>query len=280
MSGKPPKKPRGKATGSKLTQKSTKKFANKPSNKATQKSKKKSSNEASKEPAKNFANESNKKRTTREKSEHVKSAKGRKTSSTKWLKRQLNDPYVAKAQMDGYRGRAAYKLLEIDEKAKLLEPGMMVVDLGAAPGGWCQVAANRGCKVIGLDLLEIDPLPDVIMIQMDFMDDDAPDQLIQAMKDMGSDKADIVLSDMAPNTIGHKNTDHLRIMHLVELAYDFAKDVLQEGGSFLAKTRQGGTSNDVLNMLKKDFKTVKHIKPPSSRKDSSESFVLAQGFRG
>lgn len=280
MSNKPPKKPKKKGIGSKLTQKSTKKFANKPPKKSTAKETGKTKEKSAGTPAGNFANESNKKRTTREKSAHVKSAKGRKTSSTRWLKRQLNDPYVAKAHMDGYRGRAAYKLIEIDEKAKLLEPDMMVVDLGAAPGGWCQVAANKGCKVIGLDILEIDPLPGVTMVQMDFNDDDAPERLMAAMKEMGNEKADIVLSDMAPNTIGHKNTDHLRIMHLVELAYYFAKDVLKEEGSFLAKTRQGGTSNDVLNMMKKDFKTVKHIKPPSSRKDSSECFVLAQGFRG
>lgn len=227
--------------------------------------------------SKNFANKGNKKRSTREKSEHVKTAKGRKTSSTKWLKRQLNDPYVAKAQMEGYRGRAAYKLLEIDEKLKLLEPDMMVVDLGSAPGGWCQVASNKGCKVIGLDLLEIDPLYGVEMLQMDFTDDDAPEKLIEAMQ---GQKADIVLSDMAPNTIGHKNTDHLRIMALVEMAYYFAKDVLKPDGVFLAKTRQGGTSSDVLAMMKKNFKTVKHVKPPSSRKESSETFVVAQGFRG
>ena len=221
------------------------------------------------------------KRMAREKSAHVKTAKGRKGSSTKWLKRQLNDPYVAKAQMEGYRGRAAFKLLEIDEKLKLLEHGMVVVDLGCAPGGWCQVAANKGCKVIGLDLLEVNPLPEVTLLEMDFNDEDAPDKLMEAIVNIsGNEKADIVLSDMAPNTIGHKNTDHLRIMHLVELAYYFAKDVLKQDGVFLAKTRQGGTSNDVLNMLKKDFKTVKHIKPPSSRPDSSENFVIAQGFRG
>lgn len=225
---------------------------------------------------KKFANKTSKKRTSRDKAERVKTAKGRKTSSTKWLKRQLNDPYVAKAQMEGYRGRAAYKLIEIDEKTDILKPGMLVVDLGAAPGGWCQVASNKGCDVIGLDLLEIDPLPGVQMIQMDFMDDDAPDKLIAAM---GGQKADLVMSDMAPNTIGHKNTDHLRIMALVELAYDFAQNVLKEEGAFLAKTRQGGTSNDLLAMMKKDFKTVKHIKPPSSRKDSAENFVIAQGFR-
>ena len=217
------------------------------------------------------------KRTTRDKAQHVKTAKGRKTSSTKWLKRQLNDPYVARAQMDGYRGRAAYKLIEIDDKLKLLEPDMLVVDLGAAPGGWSQVAANKGCKVVGSDLLEIDPLPDVTFLQMAFSDDEAPDSLIEQMN---GQKADIILSDMAPNTIGHKNTDHLRIMALVELAYHFAKDVLKPEGAFLAKTRQGGTSSDLLAMMKKDFKTVKHIKPPSSRKDSSETFVIAQGFRG
>ncbi len=223
-----------------------------------------------------FTTQTTKKRSTREKSEHVKTAKGRKTSSTKWLKRQLNDPYVAKAQMDGYRGRAAYKLLEIHERLDLLKPDMTVVDLGSAPGGWAQVASNIGCHVIGLDILEMDPIPGVTLLQMDFMDDDAPQKLIEAMK---GQKADIILSDMAPNTIGHKNTDHLRIMALVELAYDFAKNVLKQDGAFLAKTRQGGTSNDILTMMKKDFKTVKHIKPPSSRKDSSETFVIAQGFR-
>ena len=238
---------------------------------------KKPPKEPNAKPKGKFATQASKKRTTREKTERVKTAKGRKTSSTKWLKRQLNDPYVAKAQMEGYRGRAAYKLIEIDEKLKLLEPNMLVVDLGAAPGGWCQVASNKGCQVIGLDLLEVDPLPDVTMLQMDFNDDDAPDKLIEAMN---GEKADVVLSDMAPNTIGHKNTDHLRIMALVELAYDFAKDVLKPDGAFLAKTRQGGTSHDLLTMMKKDFKTVKHVKPPSSRKDSSETFVIAQGFRG
>lgn len=218
-----------------------------------------------------------KKRTTRDKSEHVKTAKGRKTSSTKWLKRQLNDPYVAKAQMDGYRGRAAYKLIEINEKIDVLKPGMMVIDLGAAPGGWCQVAANAGCKVIGLDLLEMDPIPDVSFFKMDFMDDDAPETLIDAM---GGAPADLVMSDMAPNTIGHKNTDHLRIMALVELAYDFAMQVLREDGTFIAKVRQGGAEDTLLAQMKKNFKTVKHIKPPASRKESSETYVIALGFRG
>ena len=217
-----------------------------------------------------------KKRTSRDKAERVKTAKGRKTSSTNWLKRQLNDPYVAKAQMDGYRGRAAYKLIEINEKIDVLKPGAMVVDLGAAPGGWSQVAVKAGCNVIGLDLLEIDPIPGVTFFQMDFMDDDAPETLIDAMGGAG---ADIVLSDMAPNTIGHRNTDHLRIMALVELAYHFAVQVLKQDGTFIAKVRQGGTENDLLAQMKRDFKTVKHIKPPSSRKESPETFVVAQGFR-
>jgi 23S rRNA (uridine2552-2'-O)-methyltransferase len=223
-----------------------------------------------------------KKRTTRDKAERVKTAKGRKTSSTQWLKRQLNDPYVAKAQMDGYRGRAAYKLIELNDKLDILHPNIMVVDLGAAPGGWTQVAAEKGCKVVGLDLLEMDPIEGATLIQMDFMDDDAPDRLRAAMADMneGLETADLVISDMAPNTIGHKNTDHLRIMALVELAYHFAKEVLTEGGTFIAKVRQGGTENDLLAQMKQDFKTTKHIKPPSSRKESSETYLIAQGFRG
>lgn len=223
-----------------------------------------------------------KKRTTREKTARVKTSKGRTTSSTKWLKRQLNDPYVAKAQMEGYRGRAAYKLIELNEKLDILHPNAMVVDLGAAPGGWCQVAAQKGCKVVGLDLLEMDPIENTTLLQMDFMDDDAPDQLRAAMRELndGSEVADLVISDMAPNTIGHKNTDHIRIMALVELAYDFAKEVLKEDGTFIAKVRQGGTNNDLLAMMKHDFKTTKHIKPPSSRKESSETYLIAQGFRG
>lgn len=217
-----------------------------------------------------------KKRTGRNKTEHVKTAKGRTTSSTRWLKRQLNDPYVAKAEMEGYRSRAAFKLVEINDKIDVLKPGSIVVDLGAAPGGWCQVAAKAGCKVIGLDLLDMDPVPDVAFFKMDFMDDAAPDTLIDAMGGAG---ADIVMSDMAPNTTGHKNTDHLQIMALVELAYDFAQQVLKPDGTFIAKVRQGGTENDLLAQMKKDFKTVKHIKPPASRKESSETYVIALGFR-
>ncbi len=224
---------------------------------------------------------SDKKNIGRNKKTHVKSARGRTTSSTKWLKRQLNDPYVVKAQHDGYRSRAAYKIVEINEKADILKPGMMVIDLGAAPGGWCQVAANIGCKVIGLDLLPIDPISDVKLFEMDFMDDDAPDILKKAMKEMGAeDGADIIMSDMAPNTIGHKNTDHIRIMALVELAYHFALEVLKPEGVFVAKVRQGGTQDELLTLMKKSFKKIKHIKPPASRKDSSETYVVATGFKG
>lgn len=218
-----------------------------------------------------------KKRTTRDKAVRLKTAKGRKTSSTKWLKRQLNDPYVAKAQMEGYRGRAAYKLIEINQKIDVLHAGALVVDLGAAPGGWCQVAEKIGCKVIGLDLLEMDPIPNVTLLQMDFMDDDAPEMLMDII---GGQPVDVVMSDMAPNTIGHRNTDHVRIMALVELAYYFAIDVLKPEGTFIAKVRQGGAQQDLLALIKKSFKTIKHIKPPSSRKESSETYLIAQGFRG
>ena len=207
------------------------------------------------------------KRTARDPSQTVKSAKGRKNSSTQWLKRQLNDPYVREAELKGYRSRAAFKLLEIDEKLDFLRKGQVIVDLGAAPGGWSQVAAQRGATVVAIDLLEIDELPDVKFAQMDFTDDNAPERLIDMME---GKKADCVLSDMAPNTIGHKQTDHLRIMALAEIAFDFAKDVLSPGGTFITKVRQGGAEGDLLNDLKQNFKTVKHIKPPASRKDSAE----------
>jgi 23S rRNA (uridine2552-2'-O)-methyltransferase len=206
----------------------------------------------------------------------VTDAKKRKLSSNLWLERQLNDPYVAKAQAEGWRSRAAYKLIEIDEKIHILKSGQTVVDLGAAPGGWSQVAAKKGCRVIALDLLEMDDVPGVTFFQMDFMDDTAPEILLDAM---GGSGADIVMSDMAHNTTGHKNTDHIRIMALVESAYEFAIEVLKPGGVFLAKVFQGGTENDVLARMKKDFKSVKHIKPPASRKDSSETYVVAMGFR-
>lgn len=213
--------------------------------------------------------------------EKVKTAKGRKTASTNWLKRQINDPYVEKAKKEGYRGRAAYKLVEMNEKLDILKKGQVIVDLGAAPGGWCQVATEKGAKVVALDLLEMDELTDVDFIQMDFMDDDAPERLkdmIRAYNDDGL--ADCVLSDMAPNTTGHKQTDHLRIMAVVEAAYWFAKEVLKPEGAFIAKVFQGGAQNTLLSEMKRDFKTVKHMKPPASRKESSEQYLIATGFKG
>ncbi|MBL4804950.1 MAG: RlmE family RNA methyltransferase [Alphaproteobacteria bacterium] len=213
--------------------------------------------------------------------EKVKTAKGRKTASTNWLKRQINDPYVEKAKKEGYRGRAAYKLVEMNEKLDILKKGQVIVDLGAAPGGWCQVATEKGAKVVALDLLEMDELTDVDFIQMDFMDDDAPERLkdmIRAYNDDGL--ADCVLSDMAPNTTGHKQTDHLRIMAVVEAAYWFAKEVLKPEGAFIAKVFQGGAQNTLLAEMKRDFKTVKHMKPPASRKESSEQYLIATGFKG
>ena len=211
----------------------------------------------------------------------VKSAKKRKTSSRRWLERQLNDPYVAEAQKKGYRGRAAFKLIEIDEKLNLLKSGMVVVDLGAAPGGWSQVAAAKGCKVIAIDLLKIDEIPDVTLFQMDFMEDEAPQMLKDSLlKITPAGLADIVLSDMAPNTIGHKQTDHLRLMAVVEAAYAFACEVLKPEGIFVAKVFQGGAQNTLLAEMKKDFKTVKHMKHPASRQESAEQFVVATGFRG
>ncbi|MBI1301299.1 MAG: rRNA methyltransferase [Alphaproteobacteria bacterium] len=206
----------------------------------------------------------------------VKTSKRRKSSSTRWLKRQLNDPYVIEAEKYGYRGRAAFKLKEIDEKINCLEPGMTIIDLGAAPGGWCQIATEKGCKVIALDLLEMDELPNVTFFRMDFMDDGAPDALIKAL---GGHLADMVMSDMAPNTMGHKQTDHLRIMAVVEAAYYFSLDVLKPGGTFIAKVFQGGTQDTLLKEMKKTFKAVKHIKPPASRKESAEQYVVATGFK-
>lgn len=208
----------------------------------------------------------------------IKTAKGRKISSIRWLERQLNDPYVAKAKKEGYRSRAAYKLLEIDEKVHALKKGQVVVDLGAAPGGWCQVAVQKGCKhVVAIDLLEMDPIPDVTFFQMDFMADEAPETLIGAL---GGERADVVMSDMAHNTIGHAQTDHLKIVALVEAAYEFAVEILAPNGTFIAKVFQGGTEGELLARMKREFKTVKHIKPPASRKESPETYVIAQGFRG
>ena len=217
-------------------------------------------------------------RTKRDKSVRVKTSKGRKDSSTRWLERQLNDPYVKEAQRLGMRSRAGFKIMEIDEKLNLFKKGVKVVDLGAAPGGWAQYAASKGAsEVIAVDLLPIDELPGVTSIEMDFTEDDAEEILFKAL---GNDKADIVMSDMAPNTVGHKQTDHLRIMMLVELAYDFAVKVLKPGGVFVSKVRQGGAQGELLTMMRKDFSTIKHMKPPSSRKGSPEQFVIAIGYRG
>lgn len=213
--------------------------------------------------------------------QRVKTAKRRSLSSKLWLERQINDPYVARAKREGYRSRAAYKLIEIDDKYRFLKPGARVVDLGAAPGGWSQIAAKRvGAtegkgKVIGIDLLEMDAVPGVDFMQLDFLDAAAPDIL----KEKLGGPADIVLSDMAANTTGHRKTDHLRIVALVEAAAEFAAEVLAEGGVFLAKVIQGGTENELLSTLKRSFASVKHVKPQASRADSAELYVLATGFR-
>lgn len=211
--------------------------------------------------------------------QRVKTAKKKTVSQTRWLERQLNDPYVARAKREGWRSRAAFKLIEIDDKYKLLKPGARVVDLGAAPGGWSQVAVKRigpKGKVVGIDLLDIEPIAGVDFAVMDFLDPDAPDKL-RAM--MGG-AADVVMSDMAANATGHKKTDHLKIVALAELAIEFAREVLAPGGSFVAKVLQGGTEGTLLADLKRDFTTVKHVKPAASRKDSAELYVLATGFRG
>jgi 23S rRNA (uridine2552-2'-O)-methyltransferase len=212
----------------------------------------------------------------------VKTARKRSTSSAKWLERQLNDPYVARARKEGWRSRAAYKLLEIDDKYKFLKPGARVLDLGAAPGGWSQVAADRtGAaqgkgKVVAIDLLDMEAIPGVSFAVMDFLAPDAPARLIEML----GGQADVVMSDMAANATGHKRTDHLRIMALAELASALARDVLAPGGTYLAKVLQGGTEGQLLADLKRDFTTVRHVKPAASRSDSAELYVLATGFRG
>ena len=208
----------------------------------------------------------------------LKTAKGRKVSSTRWLERQLNDPYVKRAKAENYRSRAAYKLLELDEKFGLLRGVRTVVDLGIAPGGWSQVVRRKvpQAAVVGIDLLPTDPIDGVTILQMDFMAEDAPGRL----KDALGGPADLVLSDMAANTVGHPQTDHLRTMGLVETGLEFAIEVLRPGGAFVAKVLAGGTDNALLAELKRHFTTVKHAKPPASRKDSSEWYVIAQGFKG
>jgi len=211
-------------------------------------------------------------------SKRVKTARGRTASSNRWLSRQLNDPYVRQAKAEGYRSRAAYKLIELDEKFAVLKGVNRVIDLGIAPGGWSQVVRKLRPKaaVVGIDLLEVEPLEGVTILQMDFMDDAAPTVLSEAL----GGKADLILSDMAANTVGHKQTDHLRTMGLVEAAAWFAVDNLEPGGAFIAKVLAGGTDADLLAFLKKHFRTVKHAKPPASRKGSSEWYVIAQGFKG
>jgi 23S rRNA (uridine2552-2'-O)-methyltransferase len=205
--------------------------------------------------------------------------KRKSQSSRKWLERQLNDPYVARARREGYRSRAAFKLIEIDDKHRLFKSGGRVADLGAAPGGWSQVAKKRvGAtgRVVGIDILDMDEIPGVEFAKIDFLDPDAPGRL----KAMLGGPADVVLSDMAANATGHRATDHLKIMALIEAAAEFAGEVLKPGGAFLAKVIQGGTEGALLAALKRDFATVKHVKPAASRSDSAELYVLATGFRG
>ncbi len=205
----------------------------------------------------------------------VKKVAGRSVSSTRWLQRQLNDPYVHEAHKVGYRSRAAFKLRQLDDQYHFLKSGQKIVDLGAAPGGWTQVAVERGCKVLAVDLIDMSAIEGARFLQMDFSQPDAPQKLLQ---EIGS-KVQVVLSDMAPNTTGHLGTDHLRIMALAEMAYDFAKQILAPGGTFLVKLRQGGAQQSLLAMLKHDFGQVRHVKPPASRPDSSELYLLALKFK-
>ncbi|MGA2312181.1 MAG: RlmE family RNA methyltransferase [Xanthobacteraceae bacterium] len=209
----------------------------------------------------------------------LKDEKRRTLSSRTWLERQISDPYVARAKREGFRSRAAYKLAEIDDKYRLLKPGARVVDLGAAPGGWSEIAARRvgaGGRVLAIDILDMKPIAEVEFLKLDFLDHTAP----QRLKDLLGGQADLVLSDMAANATGHRQTDHLRIMALAEAAAHFAQEVLAPRGSFLCKVLQGGTEAALLAELKRDFASVKHVKPPASRSDSAELYLLARGFRG
>lgn len=210
--------------------------------------------------------------------ERLRTSGKRTASSARWLTRQLNDPYVRQAKAEGWRSRAAFKLIELDEKFHLIKGSKRVVDLGIAPGGWSQVVrkVNPKAAVVGIDLLPTEPIEGVTIFEMDFMVDEAPAALTEAL----DGPPDLVLSDMAANTVGHKQTDHLRTMGLVETAADFAIQHLSPGGAFIAKVLAGGTDTDLLALLKKHFTTVKHAKPPASRKDSSEWYVIAQGFKG
>jgi 23S rRNA (uridine2552-2'-O)-methyltransferase len=213
----------------------------------------------------------------------LKTARSRTASSQRWLERQLNDPYVTAAKRAGFRSRAAFKLIEIDDKYRFLKPGTRIIDLGAAPGGWSQIAAERvqsingRGQVVAIDILDMEPLAGVEATKLDFMEDGAEEWLKERLRDGA---ADVVLSDMAAPTVGHAKTDHLRIMMLAEAAAHFAGDVLAPGGAFLCKVFQGGTERDLLDFLKQRFATVRHIKPPASRSDSAELYVLATGFRG
>lgn len=216
---------------------------------------------------------------TRGKKTHVKTARYRKSSSTRWLQRQLNDPYVAASKRDGYRSRAAYKIIELDEKFGFLHGAKSVVDLGAAPGGWTQVAAKEcagNVSIIGIDLLEVAPVAGAQMLKMDFTTDEAE----KALLDLIDGPVDLVMSDMAAATTGHQNTDYIRTLGLMELAFDFAKKVLGKNGTFVAKVFAGGTDNKLLADLKKHFKSVRHFKPPASRSESKETYLVAQGFKG
>jgi 23S rRNA (uridine2552-2'-O)-methyltransferase len=212
----------------------------------------------------------------------IKKKHGLKESSRRWLERHLNDPYVQRSKADGYRSRAAYKLIEIDDRHHILKPGMRVIDLGAAPGGWCQVVAARvrsteaEPRIVGIDYLEMDPVPGAAVLRMDFLDAAAPARLAEAL----GGEPDVVLSDMAAPTTGHRRTDHIRTMHLCEVAADFAVSVLKPGGHFLSKTFQGGTENELLDMLKRNFRSVHHVKPPASRDESVELYLLAKDFKG
>jgi len=218
----------------------------------------------------------------RQEKTRVKTARGRKPSSTKWLQRQLNDPYVSLAKKEGYRSRAAYKIIEIDDKYQLFKPGKCIVDLGCAPGGWSQVAAvrtkssNDRKQVVGMDLLEVPAIAGVHLITHDFSADDAPGLLKDAL---AGRNVDVVLSDIAPNTTGHASTDHMRIMALLEMAVHFACEVLVPGGAFVGKVFQGGAEQEVLTLMKKHFTAVKHFKPKASRSDSAEMYVIGTGFR-
>ncbi|WP_374295922.1 RlmE family RNA methyltransferase [Sphingomonas sp.] len=210
--------------------------------------------------------------------QRVRTARGRTAQSTRWLERQLNDPYVRRAKAEGYRSRAAYKLIELDERFGLLKGSKRVIDLGIAPGGWTQVVRRKvpNAKVVGIDLLPVDPIDGVEIFQMDFMDDAAPDRLMEAL----GGAPDLILSDMAANTVGHPQTDALRTMGLVETAFAFVQDVLAPGGAFVAKVFAGGADSQFVAEMKRHFATVKHAKPPSSRKGSVEWFIVAQGFKG